>query len=359
MKKKINIRKIIGSAAFKFSLVSVFALSILFSFSKSLSKFNCTDAEPRLQNIDVERTREFAAFTVHVATGMFIRNFPYFNMIENKFTIDMVVWFSFDPTQITLDTIGKFAFENGKILDKSPADIKIIGGKTFAKYDVIVEVKSDLNYNKFPLEDHKLGIILTNNFVTPYEVLFEVLVTDFVVATNIFVPDWQIRKLDTNFGIDENILNQVDKTKKIAYPKATFTIDFEKTGIRKVFIIFAPIFIIFFLSFFAFFLVISDTFGRATLSVSALTALLGYRFVIEGMMPKVGYFTTTDQIYIILLAFAFINTIFQITLTRLFFLASKNAPSLEKHLTIYSLVSDIVFIFIVVSSTILLCSVII
>lgn len=354
MERKFSIRKIIGTYRFKTFLVSIFAIAVILSFTKALSEFNTTDVDSPLQDIDIEATRKFAAFTVHVETGLFIRNFPYFNMIENKFVVDMVLWFRFDPTEITLDTIDKFSFENGKILEKSPPDVKIIDDKTFVKYDIVAEVKSNLEYHRFPLEDHRMCITLTNNFVTPYEVIFDVLSTDFVVAPNIFVANWTVKKLDTNFGIDENILNQIDKTKKIAYPKAAFIIDFAKAGIRKVFIIFGPIFIIFFLALFSFFAVISDTFGRATLSVSALTALLGYRFVIEGMMPKVGYFTTTDHVYMILLGFALFNAIFQITLSRLYFMATaKKTGAKEKNET-YSFMRDVIFIFFVIAATTLL-----
>lgn len=351
----IDVKNVIRSLRFKFILILVASAAILLCFGKTLTKFNSSDPEPALQDIDIELTRQFAAFTVHVETGLFIKGFSYFSMIENKFVADMLVWFIFNPTEITLDTIDKFSFENGRILRKSPPDIKVMDNKTFVKYDVVAELRSNLNYKKFPLEDHKLSIVLTNNFVTPYEVLFDVLSTDFVVSPQVFVANWNIKRLDTNFGIDENILNQIDKTKKVAYPKAAFIIDFVKAGIRKTFIIFAPIFIVFFFSLFSFFLSIANIIGRATLSVSSLSALLGYRFVIESMMPKVGYFTTTDHIYIILLTFAFLTFILQTVLTRLHSLAMQEKTGYKKKVQRLGFIKDVVFVLTTILSTILIC----
>lgn len=356
MKKVIlSLGKTIRTIRFKFGLIGLSSIVIIWSFFITLGHFNSTDPEPHLQNIDVELTKQFAAFTVNVETGIFIRNFSRFSIIENKFTIDMVVWFLFDPTEVTLDTIAKFSFENGEIKKKSSPDIKIMGDKTFVKYDVIVDLKSNLRFERFPLEDHKLAIILTNNFVTPYEVMFQVLSTDFVVAPKIFVANWKIQKLNTNFGIDENILNQIDKTKKIAYPKAVFTIDLAKDGIRKIFIIFVPIFLVFFFCLFSFFLTVGNFIGRTTLAISSLSALLGYRFVIERLMPKVGYFTTTDSIYIILLAFAFFSFIFQVVLTRLFNIFEKNKQKNKSRFEYLSIAKDLTFIVVTVLSTLLIC----
>ena len=174
-----------------------------------------------------------------------------------------------------------------------------------------VSFNTPLNYHEFPLEDHKLSLVLSNNFFTPYEVMFVVSNTAFVSDPGIFIPNWSVDRLITNYGYYESSLDQVDKSKKALKPVAVFIIEFVKTGLRRIFIVFVPIFIAFFLSLISFFLALSNMVGRATLTLSAISALLGYRFVLENIMPKVGYFTTTDHIYIILLSLAFLIFLFQ------------------------------------------------
>lgn len=69
---------------------------------------------------------------------------------------------------------------------------------------------------------------------------------------------------------------------------------------------------------------LSNIVGKFSLAVTAVTALLGYRFVIEQMMPQVGYLTVTDMIYILLLLISLACFIFQLLMTRLYMINSEN-----------------------------------
>jgi hypothetical protein len=52
------------------------------------------------------------------------------------------------------------------------------------------------------------------------------------------------------------------------------------------------------------------------MAASAVPALLGYRFVIQNLLPPVAYFTTTDNIYLLLLLLGFTIFVFQSIFTR-------------------------------------------
>jgi hypothetical protein len=309
--------EILSSLWFKFLAVSIFILTVFsFFYIASLNPKN-SDPSPSIKALNTETAKKFSSFTVHVNVGMVIRNFSKFNLIENKFIADIVVWFLYNSEEVELDTLEKFSFERGKVLSKTSPDIKLVGGKSFARYNITAEFYGDFRHYKFPRDNHSLSIVITNNFVTPQEVLFDVTTTDFYINPRISVSSWKIIGLRTNFGIDEDFFNQIDLTKKSSYPKAVFTIDFSKNGFREEFVIFVPIFIVFMFSLFSMFFSIKNLVGRATLSVSAVSALLGYRFVIERMMPKVGYFTTTDHVYMILLFVSFLVMILHVVITRL------------------------------------------
>lgn len=300
----------------KVMLIMMMLAAVSSSFYLQLTHFNTTDPMPEFTIIDEAKQKEFGAFTVKVQTGMFIKNFPSFDMIKNLFVVDGIVWFEFNSDEMMLDTIGKFSFDNGKIVQLSPPDIRIDGNKTFVKYDVRVEFKSNLNYAKFPFEDHRISLVLTNNFVTPQEMFFMLGNTSFAVSKNIFISNWIIKDLNTDTGYSNPRLDSQDSSKQTSYPQAAFILNIAKGGIRKVLIIFIPLFFGLLLSLSSFLLSLDNLVGRATLSVSGVTALLGYRFVIEQMMPEVGYFTLTDTIYILLFLSAFFVFIFQTLLTR-------------------------------------------
>ena len=301
---------------FKVSIVLLMMLSIFGVFSFSLLHFSTTDPFPDFEIITEERQKEFGAFTVKVETGMFLKNFSEFNVAENKFIADAIIWFEFNSDEITLDTIGKFSFDNGTIIKKSPPDIRISDNKTRAKYDVRISFKSDLEYFKFPLEDHRVSLILTNNFVTPQEMFFDVDNSRFNYDSSIFIPNWSIRDVNTDTGFANPQLDVAQKDKSVSYPQASFVLNIQKNGIRKVLVIFLPLFLLVLLSVFSFLMSLSNTTGRFALASSALSGLLGYRFVIENMLPRVGYFTVTDTIYMFLLSIAFSIFVFQLLFTR-------------------------------------------
>ncbi|MFC1854542.1 hypothetical protein ACFLY6_01575 [Candidatus Dependentiae bacterium] len=336
----------------KIGIVSVTIASLFLIFALALAKFNTTDKYPEFNIIDEARQREFGAFTVKVTTGMFIKNFSVFDVVRNRFVADCILWFEYNSDEIMLDTINLFSFDNGRILKKSQADIKIQGRRTIAKYDVRVEFKSLLEYHKFPLEDHRISLILTNNFVTPYEMFFHVDNAFFNTAEGIFIPNWKIRDMNTDSGYASPQLDSRDNAKKVSYPLASFTLNVEKDGIRKVLVIFLPLFLAIFLAIFSFLTGKANSRGRITLASSAMTALLGYRFVIENMLPAVGYFTTTDSIYILLLALAFSIFVYQILLARGTFAVEKvlkSAKKVEHKKFIYSVI-DTLGLFIVTTT---------
>lgn len=341
MKYKLlnNILKInINCAKFKTAVMGIVLIMLIAEFWLTLSKTNMTDTIPVLNPINSKIIKDFGPFSVNVKTGMFIKNFPVFDVIKNDFTIDSIVWFEFNADEIPLDKVKKFSFDNDKILYLSPPDIKIIENKIFAKFNVTFNVKTSLNFNKFPFEDHKIALVISNNFVTPNEMYFTTDANSFQIAPNIIPTSWKLKDLNVNSGFLNLELDKQDTSKKISSPKALFTMDIQKNGIRKILIIFIPLFASIFLSFFSFVMNIANVVGKFSLAISALTALIGYRFVIEQMMPQVGYLTTTDIIYILLLLISLICFIFQLLITRLFMLYSeeiKNTPEKAQHLQKY------------------------
>jgi len=313
----------LASAKFKASILVFITINFLLVFALALSKFNTTDRVPELISINSKAIQELGPFAVNVKTGIYIKNFPVFDDIKNNFIFDAVVWFEFNADEISLDIVEKFAFDQGNVLYRATPDIRIVDNKIFAKFNMTVSLNTSLNYHKFPFEDHKIPIQMTNDFVTPSEMYFTTDSNSFQIAPNIIPTSWGCKDLSVNSGFIHLNLDKQDQTKKVDVPKALFTIDIKKNGIRKILIIFIPLFASSYLGLLSLVMNMSNVVGRFSLAVSAVTALLGYRFVIEQMMPKVGYLTTADMIYILLFLFSLICFIFQLLITRLYPLYSE------------------------------------
>lgn len=241
-----------------------------------------------------------------VKVGMNIINFPSFNLINSDFIIDIVVWFEYDPAHVSAETLGKFSFERGEIVQRSNSDSKKIGSKLLTKHEVRVKFSSPLDARLFPMDQHRIFLSLINTYVFPSDILLESEKKIFIISEGLRLDEWYVIDRNVSYGYSETFLEEGDEKNVILYPKVTFSVDFARMGMRKVLLIFLPLFFIFFIS------LISLAFNPTThkheilsLSFGSISSLIGYRFVIQGLSPNVGYFMLSDYIFTLLFSLMF------------------------------------------------------
>lgn len=314
---------------FKYSLLTIMLIYLVGLVQYVVMHFRTDDPIPQVTTIDAIMRRQFRYFSAKVRAGLYIKNFSVFDFEKNDFMIDGMVWFEFNKNEVMLKTIEKFSFENSKIVYKSPPNVKINDDRILVTYDVIFSVKTDVSFYRFPLEDHRLSIVLTNDFVSPSEMYFddEVDSLSFTISDRLFTSNWQVHSLNILSGYSALHYDVHRKERKINTPKVVFTINFRKFGLKKIMVIFVPIFAAIFFSLFSFLSHYANLYARYGLTVTPITALLGYRFVIENISPSVGYFTVSDKLYVFFILFAFLTFVFQLWFSRRF--AEKGSTAQE------------------------------
>ncbi len=305
----------------KFLVFVLLFFYIIGLFCVALSTFRSDDPIPDVKMISFEMRKQFRDLASRVKVGLYIRNFPTFNFINNNFVVNALIWFEFNKNEIMLSTINQFSFENSNILHKSDPYVTLHEGKMLVQYDVIFETKTDINFYRFPLEDHRLSIVLTNNFISPNEMYFDDSfgALSFIVSDRLFTSDWEVHALRSVSGYTALAFDKYAPQREMLSPKAVFTIDLKKIGINKILLIFVPLFAAILLALFSFLMSFNNHSGKATVGLTAITALLGYRFVIQQMSPPVGYFTLTDKVFTFFLLFAFLIFVFHVLLSRHYF----------------------------------------
>jgi hypothetical protein len=303
---------------FKIALFIFSFLYVCLLFFLALREFKTDDPLPNIKEIQPSMRKSYQDLSTKVRAGLFVKNFSTFDFTTNHFTVDAIIWFEFNKNEIMQKTVDKFSFDNGKILHKSTPHVSIHHDKVLVTYDVIFEAKTDLDFHHFPFEDHRLSLVLTNNTVAPSEMFFDD-TSDAIslsVSNKLFTSNWLVHSLYTESGYTVLRIDEHNKRTVLRTPKAVFTINFEKAGVNKILIIFVPLFAAIFLALLTFLLSFNSTSAKTTLSVTAVTALLGYRFVIQQLSPPVGYFTTTDKIFIFFIGLSFFIMLFQLLLLR-------------------------------------------
>jgi hypothetical protein len=242
-----------------------------------------------------------------VMVGMTINDFSSFDLTKNKFVIRAIVWFIFDPIFLSIETMNQFSFSKGTILKRSAPEITITHNKkAFAKYEVLAEFNTDLDYRYFPLDNHRIFIALTNLAIDESDVIFKSQNSYFKIDDHLHTASGRIINLQTRYGVSRSELIPDYKNALVERPLVVFSFDYNKPGVRSTLLIIIPIILMFFMSLFTLSLdpTVSSREIFAT-SIGVLTSILTYRFVIESLSPQVDYFTMGDYVYIFVLLCAF------------------------------------------------------
>ena len=290
----------------RFLLVGIIIMTtiILFLFYRAGNEVKIRDQYTPVKTMTPQKLADFGGTPADVTVGMFIRDIPQFDAIRGTFLVDATVWFLFDPRLISVERVGNFAFERAEILGKTEPYVRVSGNTLFVRYDMRLRFTMSFNYQDFPFDGHRLNFTLVHYFLSPAEVNFTSARSNFVVNADINIPGWRPidRRVATGFA-EEQLETRDNGRQETLYPKVVFSVDFERIGSRHIISIFIPLLLIFYIALFSFSLDPAGKFATQVISLSytAITALIAYRFVIENMAPPVGYFMSSDYIFLMFL----------------------------------------------------------
>lgn len=299
------------STSIKFQVVLVIISSAIlgtFIYQKSIGTEDIYDPTPPIFYLTPATYYQASQIPTDIVTGMTINDFSVFDITKNKFVMRGIVWFIYDPIAISLDTIEQFTFFKGTILKKSKPEVKIIQhNKAFARYEIQLEFNSDLNFQDFPFDNHRIFIMMSNLSLERAEALFTTTQSYFKMEDRLYTTHPRIiTHLQVQYGYTKTELIPRTSDARVERPVVVFSFDYIKPGIRSILLIIIPILLMFFMALFPLSLDPTtharEIFGT---SIGVLTSILTYRFVIESLSPQVDYLSIGDYLYIFVLLCAF------------------------------------------------------
>ncbi len=283
---------------FQAALIILSTTVIWYFLQKRITTFVSKDPTPPIIHVTPETYTHFGGFPDTVKIGLYIDQFRQFSMVKNDFEFSGILWFEFNPDVLSLETLDKFVFEKGKIKYKSEPDTQLVDGKLLVRYNIRVNFNSALSYADFPVDNHSINLIIANHFLSPSTVLFSSSNREFVVKAKTKAAGWDRINKSVTTGFQKSELDPHDERKTIYYPVAMFTLDYLRYGIRYVLSIMLPLLMLFYLT------LSSLSWGDSTatsLAIGGITATIGYKFVIESLSPKAGYFMLSDYLFFLFL----------------------------------------------------------
>ncbi len=240
-----------------------------------------------------------------VRTGISINNFREFDLVANSFIFEGVIWFEFDPSLISLDTISNFSFQKAEIKFVSAPKTHLEGRRLLVRYDIVVKFSTEIDYSFFPLDDHMLALVLVNKTASPHEMIFESDNRQLVVDVDTASFGWINYYHQVFTGYTQQVLDSLNKSSYVDHPAAQFSIFYIRTGLKYALILLMPMVVFIIVMLTAFSYDPKKNFSSIMVANGAsLSGLIGFRFVIENMSPKVGYFMISDLMFLIFLAIA-------------------------------------------------------
>lgn len=270
-----------------------------FIIDRRLNIFYPRETAPELLHISPPAYQKFGAFGSFVTVGLFIERFQTFDMINNNFLFTGYVWFKYLTGTISVQNLDKFYFLQGDILDRSVSETQVIDQYALTTFHVKVKFSSLLDYTDFPFDGHRIRISISHNKLSPEDIIFDSAQRALIVKTDEKERGWQRLDHQVDTGYLESAIDAQDQRNTQYHPAVTFSIDYERYGIRFILSIFLPLLLIFYVALFGFSL---DEGSALRNAVGGVTGILGYRFVIDNLSPKVGYFMVSDYIFFLVLS---------------------------------------------------------
>lgn len=271
--------------------------------------FDAPERGPEIIQITPPIYQKFGGHASFANVGLLIERFTAFDMVNKLFLFTGYVWFKSNPGSLSLETLAQFSFAQGDILERSAPETQMIDNQLLSTIRVKVKFSSQLNYENFPFDDHTLRITLINNILSPEEMIFQSSEQDITVNTDPTEYGWHQLNLSVEPGYMEYAIDTHDKRAAQYHPAVTFAIDYERYGVRFILLIFLPLLIMFYIALLGFSL---DASSAIRNGIGGVTGILGYRFVIDTLSPKVGYFMIADYIFFTILSAAMVTLIIHI-----------------------------------------------
>lgn len=170
-----------------------------------------------------------------------------------------------------------------------------------ALYTIRMQFSTILDYARFPLDDHRIFLNLTNPAASAQELIYVAAPTDYVISENIYISAWQVVGHAVESGYAPVTLG---KDTIMQQSKTVFALDLSKKDLRQLSLILLPLLFLFYLGLFTF--SIKDITVAMTIPLASVAGLFAYSFVIQTLAPMVGYMMMSDYLFLFFLFSSFV-----------------------------------------------------
>lgn len=229
--------------------------------------------------------------------GLYIDEFFSFDILKNSFGLAGSVWYSWqtDKPYDHPELLERLDIVQGTITERGTPDYIQSGDLTVMRIPIRLTFHAPINYVRFPLTDHRICLLMRNLYLDARKININAPQDSITLAHQ--PTSWSLEKITTISGCARYVLdNASDIT--MHYPYIMILFNFSRHALRYIITLFLPLLVVFYVALLS--LSLANSTGLSV-AISACTGLAGYRFGMEGFVPQVGYFTSSDYLFFLIL----------------------------------------------------------
>jgi hypothetical protein len=233
-----------------------------------------------------------------VSVGIYITSIHNIDFKQKEFTVTFWLWLKYQNPE--LDFVNNLEIPNAKTVDKSFSTLDTVGGRIYLQMKIQAVIKDSWRINNFPFDEQKLRISFENS--------------QFDASSLVFVPDTLGDHFDSRFtlrgwNIDSCIITAGKRVYKTAFGSedvvkqeteySAFRVRLSVTrDTGGLFLkIFLGMYLAFLISYICFYIHSDSMDSRFGLSVGALFAVVGNKYIIDSSLPESSSFTLVDALH--------------------------------------------------------------
>ena len=238
-----------------------------------------------------------------VRIGAFINDIYDIDLANKSFSTTFWVWFNYanpelDPLS-TLEITSAKSVEYGLDFTETKAGIQWSGKQVHAV------IKKDWDVRRFPFDRQTMTIDLEESDKDIGELVYLADTANTGLDSELQISNWKIEYfgLQTRSKKYQTTYGDPELTNGSAYAHATISVSIKRKSWGLFFSLFTGLYVSFFISTLVFFIDPIHVDPRFGLSVGALFAAVGNKYIVDSILPQSTTFTLVDKLHILTYVF--------------------------------------------------------
>ncbi len=242
-----------------------------------------------------------------VKTGIYITSIHNIDFKQNEYTVSFWLWLTYKNK--AFDFEQNLEIPEAKTITKSFVTIDSANGKIFILMKLQCVMKETWGINNFPFDQQKLRVSIENSQFESKDLVFVADTAGDNYDKRFTLQGWSIdsfnvssgqRVYETNFGDDTLARPHVE------YSSYKVKIGISREAAQLFWKMFMGMYVAFFIAFICFYIHADNIDSRFTLSVGALFAAVGNKYIVDSSLPDSTSLTLVDTLHGITLLFIFL-----------------------------------------------------